>query len=128
MHLPGRLPESGAGTDDEARVARCARQMLGPAVIDDLDRRRDDNVVAVEIAVDVADVDIRAEAAKCRVEEGELLPVAPALGMRLEVRDPEALVVVQQGNPRRYGVERRAGDLEIGDLDTAAIPRLVMPQ
>src|SRR6188472_297645 len=111
MHLPGWLPESGSWPDDEARVSGSARQVLGPALIDDLDRRRDDDVVTVEGAVNMADIDVRAEATKCRVEEGELLPVAPALGVRLEVGDPEALVVVQQDDSRRDRIEGRTGDL-----------------
>ena len=48
--------------------------------------------------------------------------------MRLEVGDPEALVVVQQDDSRRDGIERRAADLKIRDLDTATIPRLVVPE
>ena len=95
--------------------------MVGPALIDDLDRWRDDHVVAVKVAVDVADVDVRAEAAERRIEERELLPVAPALGVRLQVGDPEALVIVQQDNASGNRIERRAGDLQIGDLDSTPV-------
>src|SRR5918997_1969572 len=124
MNSTARCAVGRARTEDEPGGASQLGEMVCALIAHQLKGGGDDEPVATEVGVRVPDVDVNPERAQRLVEEHHLAPVARSLAVRLLVINPEALVVMKDGDRRLDYSVGAAAYLEGGHLRPAPVERL----
>src|SRR3954452_18242948 len=105
-----RSPEGRAWPEHEQTGPCYPAQVRGPFNSHQLDRRGDNQRIAAQVTVWMADVDVGPKRAERGAEEHGLPEVARLRAVRLLLVDPDRLVIVQQRPPRRHVVVGQSAD------------------